>query len=192
MSKSSESGKDPRTADASTDPGDRGWIARWSRRKHEARRSPPRDPATPADDAAAHPPPTAEPARPLPAVEELSPEDDYSGFLSPEVDDAVRRLALRKLFHSAKFNLVDGLDDYAEDYRSFEALGDVMTADLRHRLEIEAERERARLAEADDSVAGPGGRTQIPAARAEERRAAVRDDDEGDTEDDDGERTANT
>lgn len=79
----------------------------------------------------------------LPPLESLDADSDYSGFLHPQVDDALRQAALRKLFRSAKFNVVDGLDDYAEDYRSFEALGDVITADLRHQREREALRRRA-------------------------------------------------
>lgn len=67
----------------------------------------------------------------LPALETLDESSDYRGFLAPEVDERLHRLALRKLFRSASFNTTDGLDDYAEDYRTFEALGDVVTAHLR-------------------------------------------------------------
>ncbi|MES9897176.1 MAG: DUF3306 domain-containing protein, partial [Candidatus Thiodiazotropha endolucinida] len=68
---------------------------------------------------------------------------------SPRVSDQLRQVALRKLFHSAAFNVCDGLDDYAEDFTSFEKLGDVMTADLRHRLEQEAHKQQV---EADESA----------------------------------------
>jgi hypothetical protein len=74
----------------------------------------------------------------MPPLESLDENSDYSGFFSPKVSDQLRQLALRKLFHSAAFNVCDGLDDYAEDFTTFEKLGDVMTADLRHRLEQQA------------------------------------------------------
>ncbi|MES9969018.1 MAG: DUF3306 domain-containing protein [Candidatus Thiodiazotropha sp.] len=83
----------------------------------------------------------------MPPLESLTEESDYSGFLSPKVSEQLRQLALGKLFHSAAFNVCDGLDDYAEDFTSFEKLGDVMTADLRHRLEQEALKKQA---EADE------------------------------------------
>ena len=40
-----------------------------------------------------------------------------------KVSESLRRLALRKLFHGADFNIRDGLDDYDGDYTSFVKLG---------------------------------------------------------------------
>lgn len=80
----------------------------------------------------------------MPPLSSLTPDSDYSGFLSPGVSDELRRLALRKLFHSPAFNVVDGLDDYDGDYTSFAKLGDVVTAEMRHRVEQEARRELQR------------------------------------------------
>lgn len=52
----------------------------------------------------------------------------------------MRQQALRELFHSPKFNVRDGLDDYAGDYNAYTPLGtDIVTADRRHRLERQAE-----------------------------------------------------
>lgn len=141
-----------------------GWLRRWSRRKQashsrETRAAPD---APPAQAAASEVPSeeTAPPALP-PPLNALDEESDYSGFLHPRVGDALRRAALRQLFHSAKFNVVDGLDDYAEDYRSFEPLGDVLTADARHRMEQEAQRLRAQA-----SAEGPSAHHE-PAASAD-------------------------
>jgi hypothetical protein len=78
----------------------------------------------------------------MPPLESLDENADYSGFLSPKVSEPLRQLALRKLFHSAAFNVCDGLDDYDEDFTCFEKLGHVMTADLRHRLELEAKKQK--------------------------------------------------
>lgn len=74
----------------------------------------------------------------MPPLEMLTEESDYTGFLSPKVSDELRKLALRKLFHSPRFNICDGLDDYDEDFTKFAKLGDVITADMRQRAEMEA------------------------------------------------------
>ena len=38
-------------------------------------------------------------------------------------------------FHATEFNVIDDLNDCAGDYRSFEPLGDIVTADMRHQME---------------------------------------------------------
>ena len=90
----------------------------------------------------------------MPPIDSLTPDSDYKGFLSPGVSDDLRRLALRKLFHSPEFNVVDGLDDYDGDYTSFAKLGDVITSEMRHRMEIEA---RRKLEKAKDSLSKQPG-----------------------------------
>jgi len=83
----------------------------------------------------------------MPPLESLSAESDFSGFLSPGVSEALRRRALRKLFSAAVFNHRDGLDDYDDDFRHFAALGEHITSDMKHRMEMEAERAKAEAAE---------------------------------------------
>ena len=81
----------------------------------------------------------------MPSLDTLDENSDYSGFLSPGVSEALRRRALRKLFSSAVFNIPDGLDDYDyddDDFTSFAALGDIVTSDMKHQAEVEAERAR--------------------------------------------------
>ena len=80
-------------------------------------------------------------------------DSDYSGFLSQGVSEELRNKALRKLFLSPQFNVVDGLDDYCEDFTSFELLGDVITADMRHELEMEAERAKEKIRLEEQEVA---------------------------------------
>ena len=148
-----------------------GPLRRWSRRKREAvrereaadearRRDPSRAPSEavqdarePAGDAPA--PAAVEEKDPtdedMPPIDSLDENSDYSGFLSPGVSEGLRRRALRKLFMSAVFNVRDGLDDYDEDFTNFEALGDIVTSDMRH--QAEAESERARRARADTGAA---------------------------------------
>ena len=76
----------------------------------------------------------------MPSLDSLDPDSDYSGFLSSGVSEGLRRRALRKLFSSAVFNVPDGLDDYDDDFTSFAALGDIVTSDMKHQAEMEAER----------------------------------------------------
>lgn len=71
----------------------------------------------------------------LPDLESLGQDSDYSAFLRPDVDVTLRRAALRKLFHSPKFNVLDGLDDYCDDFTQFAPLAGIVTADMRHHLE---------------------------------------------------------
>ncbi len=93
----------------------------------------------------------------MPAVESLTEESDYSGFLSPKVSEVLRRQALRKLFHMPSLNVVDGLDDYAEDFTNFIPLGDLVTEEMKRvfarekaKEEAEAEAESAAAAEEAD------------------------------------------
>jgi len=116
------------------------FLQRWSRLKSVSRDSPgPQDAAPLAPPAAAEPvEKTAEGpevAPVLPDLAVLGPDSDYSAFLSPKVDAALRRTALRKLFHSPKFNVCDGLDDYCDDFTKFTPLGDIVTVDMRHQIE---------------------------------------------------------
>jgi hypothetical protein len=98
---------------------DEHFLSRWSRMKHASAARPP---AT-AEPAATTPPiaPNADKPQenapvPLPPVESLTPESDFTPFMGAEVDPAVRRGALKKLFADPQFNVMDGLDVYIDDY----------------------------------------------------------------------------
>ena len=119
-----------------------GFYSRWSQRKSKAvevvdagqeQGSSSEEDAPKPETASDTPPPTD---ADMPPLESLSEESDYSGFLSSGVSDKLRKVALRKLFHGSGYNLRDGLDDYDDDFTVFEALGDVVTADMRHRQEM--------------------------------------------------------
>ena len=86
----------------------------------------------------------------MPDLNNMDEDSDYSGFLSPGVSDELRKLALHKLFHGQSFNLCDGLDDYDEEFTSFEKLGDIVTADMRFQVEEEAKRKLQMAVEEDD------------------------------------------
>ena len=141
------------------------FLARWSTRKTEARKGielpEPEESelAATADEATAGEPAdrgeetadTAEAAAELPSLESLDENSDYSAFLDSGVDADTQRDALRKLFKSPKFNVRDGLDDYDHDYTNPEPLGNIVTAEMRHRIKIELER----LAGLDDEPEDP-------------------------------------
>ncbi len=78
----------------------------------------------------------------MPDIDTLSEDSDFSGFMSSGVSDELRNLALRKLFHAPVFNIRDGLDEYDEDYTSFEKLGDIVTCDMKHQIEMQEQKRR--------------------------------------------------
>ena len=133
------------------------FLRRWSRLKAQARERE-AHPDAPADAPAGEPavatradagpagesPPPVE----LPDIDQLGEDSDYSAFLTSGVDAELRRRALRKLFHSPKFNVFDGLDTYRDDFTSFPALGGIVTADMRHELEQAARRVAANAGKA--------------------------------------------
>ena len=52
----------------------------------------------------------------LPSLESLTIDSDFTGFMRPGVDADLKRGALKKLFSDARFNVMDGLDVYIDDY----------------------------------------------------------------------------
>ena len=82
----------------------------------------------------------------MPDIETLTEDSDFSGFMSEGVSDELRNLALRKLFRSSVFNIRDGLDEYDEDYTYFEKLGDIVTSDMKHQVEMQEQKLREAMA----------------------------------------------
>jgi hypothetical protein len=74
--------------------------------------------ATPsaAPEVAAPTTPETTAAAALPPVESLTFHSDFAAFMQPEVDETLRRTALKKLFNDPRFNVMDGLDTYIDDY----------------------------------------------------------------------------
>jgi len=129
-------------------------LSRWSRRKHEAEQAEPiAEPALAVENEAEQSALAAEAeSQPLltdadmPPIESLNEDSDFSGFMSAGVSDELRNLALRKLFKAPVFNIRDGLDEYDEDYTTFEKLGDIVTADMKHQIEVQEQKLREKLA----------------------------------------------
>ena len=171
------------------------FLRRWSSRKLAASRepaSPPRSIASapvapsgvPAPAAGAPAPAgTAEAANAaLPPVESLTFDSDFAAFLKPKVDETLRREALRKLFSDPRFNVMDGLDVYIDDYTKFEPMTPEILAQLRHakflfdppKTRVNAQgyvedvpEEEASVVAGEAAPAGPGPGTGDGAAAAD-------------------------
>ena len=105
------------------------FLARWSRRKEEARREVPEPVPEIAADPKAPPPE-------LPPLDKLTIESDYRGFFHPKVSENMRRAALKKLFSDPHFNVMDGLDVYIDDYSKTEPIPAAMLASLKQAQNI--------------------------------------------------------
>jgi hypothetical protein len=114
---------EPVTGEAGED-----FVSRWSRLKQEARQSPPQPPAKEADP--------KERAPELPPIDQLTIDSDYRAFFHPKVGEDVRRAALKKLFSDPRFNVMDGLDVYIDDYSKSEPIPAAMLASLKQAQNI--------------------------------------------------------
>ena len=156
-----------------------GFVSRWSRRKGQAKpdQSPPAQeqvqPDT-NDDLSEQEPVKRD--EDMPPVDSIDDNSDVSDFFSPGVSESLRKAALRKFFHSPAFNIVDGLDDYDDDFTNFKALGDIVTADMRHRMEVEKEREREK---AESQLVDEGQEEPVESIAADELDEAEADDETG-------------
>ena len=66
----------------------------------------------------------------LPPVDKLTPESDFTGFMHPKVEDALRRVALKKLFSDPHFNVADPFEAYSGDWTGGEPIPEEMLAAL--------------------------------------------------------------
>jgi hypothetical protein len=88
------------------------------------------------------------PAPQLPPVESLAPgSEEFKSFMHPQVEDALRRAALKKLFSDAHFNVPDPFEPYSGDWSVAEPIPQEMLKQLAHAKEVlfgeEEERKRA-------------------------------------------------
>jgi hypothetical protein len=68
----------------------------------------------------------------LPALENLSFDSDFRAFMQAKVDEGIRRAALKKLFRDPRFNVMDGLDVYIDDYSKEDPIAPALLAQLEH------------------------------------------------------------
>jgi hypothetical protein len=96
------------------------FLRRWSRLKKEAAAAP------------AATKETVEPPVELPPLDSLTFESDFKAFMGAKVEQSVKRAALKKLFADPRFNVMDGLDTYIDDYTKADPISDELLAQLQH------------------------------------------------------------
>lgn len=169
---------------------DENFLRRWSRRKHEAEvgEGPGAPPApAPVAEQESPPAPVLTDAD-MPPIESLTPDSDFSGFMSPGVSEALRQQALRVLFRSPALNIRCPLDSEYYDCANMTPLGSIITHEMRDEMEREARKKLAALGRevlADESAAGAGG-----AAMAAEQASPAGSDDTPNTNDQGGQSDA--
>jgi hypothetical protein len=95
------------------------FLSRWSRLKQEQAREDP----LPEEK-------TEVPAPALPPMESLTPESDFAPFMHPKVADALRRVALKKLFADPHFNVPDLNEAYSGDWTGGDPISDELLKTL--------------------------------------------------------------
>lgn len=95
------------------------FLDRWSRLKREQPEEKPAVPET-----------KQEAAAPLPPVEGLKPDSDFTPYMDPRVADDTRRSALKKLFSDAHFNEPDLFEPYSQDLTVSESIPEEMLKTL--------------------------------------------------------------
>lgn len=139
---------------------DEDFLRRWSRRKRDAAKAP---------SPAAAPAPQA--PVPLPALDSLSFESDFKAFMRAQVEESAKRAALKKLFADPRFNLMDGLDVYIDDYTKGEPISPELLARLEHAKATLLGQEQAKQqAEAAGKAKADETQSQVAEAPAGEPR----------------------
>jgi len=109
----------------------------------------------------------------LPPVEKLTPESDFTGFMHPKVEDALRRAALKKLFSDPHFNVPDPYEPFSGDWTGGEPISEEMLATLnqaRTLLFNKAEENK----DEQETAANPDAAEPLP-----EQTTESKDDDDG-------------
>ena len=106
----------------------------------------------------------------LPALEALTFESDFGAFMRAKVDEGVKRAALKKLLHDPRFNVMDGLDTYIDDYTKNDPIPEEMLKTLEHaRSTLFGPRTESAQNEADNAKAEPetaAGEAPVPEQQA--------------------------
>jgi len=144
------------------------FLSRWSRRKLEGEK--PAVGAKPVAVTAA--PATGSPPLELPALDSLQGvASEYKEFLRPEVDESLRRAALKRLFSDPRFNAMDGLDVYIDDYSKPDPIPEAMMRTLEHARDLLADKEQQETPEkqepSSDDAAAVASETAAPRIETE-------------------------
>jgi hypothetical protein len=98
------------------------FVSRWSRLKHDSRAEPQKAPV--AESKA--------PEAPVPPLESVTPQSDFTPFMQPKVQEELRRLALKKLFRDPHFNVPDPFEPYSRDWNIADPIPPDLLAKLHH------------------------------------------------------------
>jgi hypothetical protein len=145
------------------------FLSRWSRLKHEQERQ------EKLEKPAEQPPSEqkADEAPQLPPLESLTTESDFAPFMHPKVQDALRRVALKKLFSDPHFNVPDVNEAYSGDWTGGEPIPEEMLKQLEHArvtLFQEVKDESALLKEEKAEEKAPEEKAAPEAPRLQEAR----------------------
>ena len=159
-------------------------LKRWSQRKLEAAaaaepadiRPIPAAPPAPAAEQSIDPmkvdAPVAGGASELPPVESLTFDADFTRFLAPKVDENLKRAALKMLFRDPRFNVMDGLDVYIDDYTKPDPISpDVVRTLVQSRYIFDPPKtrvnEKGEVEDVPDPLESPPEATALAAASVE-------------------------
>lgn len=143
------------------------FLSRWSRLKHENENRLPEKKEDASGSAS-----NETPAPVLPPVDKLTPESDFTGFMHPKVEDALRRAALKKLFSDPHFNVPDPYEPFSGDWTGGEPISEEMLATLNQARTLLFDKKEKKEQAKDESNAADDG-----AAVAEEKSESKDDDD---------------
>jgi uncharacterized protein DUF3306 len=139
------------------------FLGRWARLKRETAASVPAPPAAQ---------PAAGAVPELPPLDQLGFESDFKAFLHPKVDERLRREALKKLFGDSRFNQMDGLDVYIDDYTIPDPLPEGMLEKLTQYRTLLRQSEPPRPEQAEDGGAPEPAADTVADARSSESDVA--------------------
>ena len=203
---------------------DEGFLSRWNRRKAEARIAPDAPPASPEPEnpgvSDAGPPAPVRPADAAPPdmrrddppdeetradwiarlenvdLEALNYKDDFTVFLRSWVPQTLRNRALKRLWRTSDvFEVLDGLNDYDEDYSIVPAAVGSIKSDWKvgrgfatEKVEEAEKAEKGAEAEADqpDAGADEAGADEAGAVEPESETEVAAGDDNDSPADDKG------
>ena len=140
------------------------FLSRWSRLKRENETKL----AEKKEESASN----ETPAPVLPPVEKLTPESDFTGFMHPKVEDALRRAALKKLFSDPHFNVPDPYEPFSGDWTGGEPISEEMLATLNQARTLLFNKEEKK--DEQETAASRDAAEPLP-----EQKTETRDDDDG-------------
>jgi hypothetical protein len=116
------------------------FLSRWSRLKQEQAREAP----LPEEKKEV-------PAPALPPMESLTPESDFAPFMHPKVADALRRVALKKLFADPHFNVPDLNEAYSGDWTGGDPISEELLKTLNQARTVLFREEEERKKQEEDA-----------------------------------------